>query len=77
MQRYSANVRIGNWFYDLILLDERAKQSIRKEKSGELNVQKARKLFLMELHEVPLTFPVAGLSYGAVIQIKCKSIKTI
>lgn len=72
MSGYNGNVRIGNWYDELMLQDEKTKQYVRKTKNGELTIQKARKLFISLLTEIPLTFPVVGLSYGAIIEIVCK-----
>ncbi|KAK6645076.1 hypothetical protein RUM43_001352 [Polyplax serrata] len=69
MSGYNGNVRIGNWYDELMLQDEKTKQYVRKTKNGELTIQKARKLFISLLTEIPLTFPVVGLSYGAIIEI--------
>lgn len=72
MSRYNENVRVGNWFDDLVLHEEILKQYVRKNENSELKVQKVRKLFISLLTEVALTFPVQGLSYGAVVQIMCE-----
>lgn len=72
MNMYNANVRTGNWFNELMLQEAKTKQYLRKNKNGELKVQKARHLLVELLTEIPLTFPVVGLSYGAIIEIVCK-----
>ncbi|ALC42079.1 CG34457 [Drosophila busckii] len=67
--RYRANVRIGNWFEDNCL-EEDKRESFRKMRDrGELLVEKARSLFDNFQKEVQLAAPKDDIMFGAVIQL--------
>ncbi|KAH8355103.1 hypothetical protein KR093_005481 [Drosophila rubida] len=67
--RYRSNVRIGNWFEDHCLEEDKMSSFRKMRDRGELLVEKARTLFDNFQREVQLAAPKHDIMIGAVIQL--------
>ncbi|XP_075166426.1 cilia- and flagella-associated protein 161 [Haematobia irritans] len=66
---YRPNVRLGNWFEDICLEEEKIQNFIKLRESGELMVEKTRRLFENFHKEITLEAPKETIRFGGIVQL--------
>lgn len=67
--RYRPVVRLGNWFEDICLEQDKLNHFIKLRESGELLVEKTRHLFQNFHKEIILEAPKDTISFGGIVQL--------
>ncbi|XP_037823448.1 cilia- and flagella-associated protein 161 [Lucilia sericata] len=67
--RYRPNVRLGNWFEDICLEQDKLRVFKDLRDRGELLVEKTRRLFDNFHKEIVLEAPKENVRFGAVVQL--------